>query len=433
MAKKLLMALIAACALMPFSMQGVGAHSLDTPGQLVQIKHSITTVQDLEQRGLMTPSEANRAIAFYVAQASQLVGHHMTVQQILAVPDLPQPALTPLQEFAGAITFLNLLLILAIVAVGGAFIYLFKQYMRMLFHILVHVPISVYELVFYVASLGSALIGWWLPTPMHQSLALFACVLFAGALAFSVSYRRELAYVFIIATILFLVWAPMAMLFMSPMIGFCAVSALLAVLGWNDFALRAINALGARVRSGFSQHIEYATLAGFAVLILFVCIRLLSGFMPALTVFAPGSVILGSVSGFGGLLALSDRWHALRVPPRAERREGETEDEFAARQEQVRQQERRVQRKHYWGFQIVSIVAGIGALFFGSVLQISELQKIGGTFFVVYLLIKLLEIPTRSRLIFAWLMFGIGTLTIGFCWFALTHAELFRAWLFLPG
>jgi len=356
------------------------------------------------------------------------------VQQILAVPDLPQQSLTPLQEFAGAITFLNSMLVLAIVAVGGAFIYLFKHYMRILFRILAHVPMLVYELTFYAASLSSALIGWWLPVPMHQSLALLACILFAGALAFSVSYRRELAHVFIIAMILFLVWTPMAMLFTSPLIGFFAIGALLAALGWNDFALWVINELGAHVRSGFSQHIEHTTLAGFVVLALFVSMRLLSGFVPVLTVFTLGAVILGGVSGFGGLLVLADRWYYPRYNiRRVERREGETDDEFAARREQAHQQDRKVQRKYYWGFQVVSIVAGTGALFFGSVLQISELQKIGGTFLVIYLLVKLVEIPTRSRLMFAWLVFGTGALTVGFCWFALLHSELFRAWLFLPG
>jgi hypothetical protein len=427
------MALVAACALMLFLVPVTGAQSLDTSGQLAQIKHSIITVQDLERRGLMTPSEADKAIAFYVAQASQLVGHQMTVQQILALPDLPQPSLTPLQEFVGVITFLNTMLVLAIIAVGGAFIYLFKHYIRLLFRILVHIPLLVYELTFYVASLLSALIGWWLPAPMHQSLALLACVLFAGALAFSVSYRRVLAHVFIIAMILFLVWTLMALLFTSPIIGFSAVGALLAALGWNDFVLWAINELGAHVRSDSSQHSEQVTLAGFIILTLFVGIRLLSGFVPLLTVFTLGSVILGSVCGFGGLLVLADRWYPPRYRTNVERREGETDDELAARVEQARQQEKHAHLRHYWSFQIVSIIALVGALFFGSVLQISELQKIGGTFFVIYLLIKLVEIPTRSRLMFAWLVVGTGTLTVGFCWFALAHPDLFHAWLFLPG
>ena len=433
MARKLFMALVATCALILFLTQVAGAQSLDMSSQLAQIKHSIITVQDLEQRRLMTPSEADKAIAFYMAQVSQLVGHQMTVQQISAVPDLPLQSLTPLQEFAGAITFLNIMLVLAVVVVGGAFIYLFHHYMRILFRILVRVPMLVYELAFYVASLSSALIGWWLPVPMHQPLALLACMLFAGALALSVSYRRELAHVFIIAMILFLVWTPMAILFTSPLIGFFAVGALLAALGWNDLVLWVINELGARVRSGFSQQIEHATLAGFAVLTLFVIIRLLNGFLPVLTVFTLGSVILGGMFGFGGLLMLSSRWHYPRYNIRVERREGETSNEFAARREHARQQERKIHLKHYWGFQIVSIIAGTGALLFGSVLQISELQRIGGTFFVIYLLVKLVEIPTRSRLMFAWLVFGIGVLTVGFCWFALAHSELFRAWLFLLG
>ncbi len=62
------------------------------------------------------------------------------------------------------------------------------------------------------------------------------------------------------------------------------------------------------------------------------------------------SVILGSVFGFGGLLALSDRWHYPRYNTRVERREGETNDEFAARREQARLQDKKVHRKYYWGF-----------------------------------------------------------------------------------
>lgn len=433
MARKWLLALGAACVLLLFLTQVVGAQRLDTSSQLAQIKHSIITVQELEQQKLITPSEADTAIAFYVTQASQLAGRPMTVQKMLAVPDPAQQSLTPLQEFAGAITFLNVMLIIAIIAVGGALIYLFKHYMRILFRLLTYVPLLVYELAFYATSCAAALIGWWLPAPMHQSLALLACVLFAGALAFSVRYRHVLAHVFLIALILFLVWTPMALLFASPFVGFLAVGALLAALGWNDLALWAINGLGAHVHSRFSQHLEHATLAGFVVLTLFVGTRLLSNVAPILAIFTLGSVLLGSVFGLGGLLLLSGRWYPRRPHTRVGRREGETDDEQAARQEQIHQQERNIYRKQYWGFQIVSIVAGIGALFFGSLLQISELQKIGGTFFIVYLLVKLAEIPTRSRLMFAWLVVGTGALTVGFCWFALAHPELFRTWLFLPG
>ena len=81
----------------------------------------------------------------------------------------------------------------------------------------------------------------------------------------------------------------------------------------------------------------------------------------------------------------------------------------------------------------MAIIAGVGALFFGSVFQMNELQKIGGTFFVLYCLIKLAEIPTGSRHIFALLIAGVGIMTICFCWFALTHQGLFQQWLFLPG
>jgi hypothetical protein len=137
-----------------------------------------------------------------------------------------------------------------------------------------------------------------------------------------------------------------------------------------------------------------------------VGIHLYSSLVPALGVFEFGALFLGSVTGYGGLLWLSDRWYW--------RSEGN-------------------RRRKYWGFQIVALIAGLGALFFGSLLQIDVLQKVGGTFFVVYCLVKIAEIPTRSRPAFALLIAALSLLAIGFCWFILVHPDLFRQWLFIPG
>src|SRR5205807_6922097 len=131
-------------------------------------------------------------------------------------------------------------------------------------------------------------------------------------------------------------------------------------------------------------------------------LRLVGALLPALAIFEFGALFLGSLVGYAGLLVLSSRWF-----------EGGYD-------------------KKYWAFQGVAIIAGVGALFFGSVFHIDELQKIGGTFFVLYCIDKPLELPTRSITAFALLIAIVGIITICFCWFALTHQELLQQFLFIP-
>jgi hypothetical protein len=153
--------------------------------------------------------------------------------------------------------------------------------------------------------------------------------------------------------------------------------------------------------------VERATIAAFEVLALFIGLRLIGALLPALAVFELGALFLGSLIGYAGLLILSSRWYVGR---------GDGGDNIK-----------------YLAFQGVAIIAGVGALFFGSVFHIDELQKIGGTFFVLYCIAKLTEIPTRSWPAFALLIAIVGIITISFCWLALTHQETFRQFLFIPG
>jgi hypothetical protein len=374
------------------------AQANDTIPDIIKIKHSITTIQELEQQGILTHADAEKSIAYYVTQASQAVGHTLTLNEIMATPDPTPQRLTPLQEFAGAIDFLRVVMVLGIIAVAGAVSYLFKYYVKKLLQLLRSVPIVVYEIVFYAASLGCGIRGWVLPEPLHSSIGLLACLLFAAALGFSTSYHRLLAHTFLFSALLFLVWAPAAILFGSSLIGFLAVGALISALGFNELVKIVVDSLRFRQKTV----VENATLAAFLVLALFIGLRVFGALIPVLAVFEFGALFLGSIVGYGGLLIWSSRWHG------------------------------QYHWERYWGFQVVAIIAGLGALFFGSVFQIGELQKIGGTFFVVYCLAKVGEIPTRSRPAFALLIVVVGSISICFCWFALTHQELFRQWLFFP-
>lgn len=377
--------------------QMVFAQANDGISEVIQIKHSILTIQELEQQGLLTHAEAEKSIAYYIPQASKAAGHKLTLNEILTTPDPTPQKLTPLQEFAGAIDFLRIILVFGLLAVFGAAIYLFRYYVGKLLQLFKNVHVVVYEIVFYVASLGCALWGWLLPEPMHGSLGFLGCLLFAGALGFSASYHRVPINRFRFSVILFMVWALGALLFDSALIGFIAIGALLSTLGFSPFIALVFNDGTRR----FDNIFEKTTGAAFAVLALFIGLRLVGALLPALAIFEFGALFLGSIVGYAGLLYLSSQW--------------------------------RQNRKRYWGSQGVAIVAGIGALFFGTVFQINELQKIGGTFFVLYCLVKAADIPVNSRPAWALLIAVVGIITICFCLFALTHQELFQQWLFLPG
>lgn len=396
--RKLAMCCIMGIVLCLFMTPVAFAQTYDNSPAIIRIKHSIMTVQELEQQGLITQAEATKSIAYYLAQASQEEGHPVTLHEMLATPDPTSQQLTPLQEFVGAIDFLRIILVLGIIAVAGALSYLFKFYVKKLLQLFLSVPIAAYEVIFYAACVGCGIGGWFSPEPIHSSLGFFASLLFVAALGFSTSHRRSLAHVFLFSGLLFLVWAPMAVLFNSSLVGFMAMGALLSALGFSEPA----KIMFASLR--FRQHmvIEKATFAAFLVLALFIGLKAIIPSVPALTVFEFGALFLGSLVGYVGLFVLSMRWY------------------------------NRNQRERYGVAQVAAIVAGLGALFFGSIFQISALQKIGGTFFVVYCLAKIGDIPAKNRPAFALLIALVGSLSICFCWFALTHQDLFRQWLFLP-
>ncbi len=210
MARRLAMLFGLSIALFLVMTQVAFAQANNGPPDIISIKHSILTVQELERQGILTHAEAEKSIIYYVAQASQVAGHPLTLDQILATPDPTPQKLTPLQQFAGAIDFLTFLLVLAILAVGGAVIYLFRYYVAKFIQLFKNVPVIVYEIVFYAASLGCVLWGWFLPEPIHGSFGFLGCLFFAGALGFSSSYHRVPVNRFRFSVMLFVVWAVVA-------------------------------------------------------------------------------------------------------------------------------------------------------------------------------------------------------------------------------
>ena len=115
--------------------------------------------------------------------------------------------------------------------------------------------------------------------------------------------------------------------------------------------------------------------------------------------FEGGVLFLGSFVGYLGLLIASSRWYEKRY--------------------------------NYGVFQVVTIVAGCAALFVGSVWQIGELQKIGGTFFILYVLEKIAEIPVRHRINYAYLGVLMAGLMYGFFMYIKANPDIVRPYLFM--
>lgn len=79
---------------------------------------------------------------------------------------------------------------------------------------------------------------------------------------------------------------------------------------------------------------------------------------------------------------------------------------------------------NYWFMQLLTIGAGIGALYFGNIYGIGLLSGIGGTFFCLYLIEKYGELPWKT-VGYSWGLLGFGVLVSVLAKIALTNPQYF--------
>lgn len=303
------------------------------------------------------------------------------------------PELTRLQRFAGMVTFVNVLWVLAIAGGVGCASFLFGSYVRELMRWLRDVPLVVYEALFHVSAAAFLFGGFQLSAAVGPYVGLTGCLLFLAALGFTVNHRKLELGGARFALILFAVWAAAALAYRSSMLGFIAVGALLAALGFTAAIFPLCYMIGFRDKDSVGR----TTAAALCLLAAFVALRVWGEAWPQALVFERGALFLGSFVGYLGLLIGSSRW--LAKP-----------DTYAYRQ-------------------VVTIAAGLAALYFGSVLGIAELQRIGGTFFVLYLLEKPAEIPLPNERAYAALGLAMASAVYAGCLFFKANPELARQFL----
>lgn len=369
--------------------------------ELKPVYDSILTIQATAEAGIITRAQADQGTAHYLKQAGRIAGAEMTVERLasLTYPEsaaAAPPKLTALQRFAGFITFINVLWILGIGLGVVCVTFLFGSYVVELLKALKNVPLVVYEASFYGVGVGLTAYGATLSAAVGPYVGLTGCLLFAGALGFSAKQRKFAADKFNFAAILFVGWTAATLVYGSSMLGFIAVGALLAALGFSAMMMP----LGVIIGFKDEASLGKATTAAFCLLALFGGLRVLDARLPFLQVFERGALFLGSFVGYLGLLIASSRWY-----------DGK--------------------RHHYVLFQVVTIAAGIAAIALGSIFGIDELQKIGGTFFVLYALEKLIEIPAKSARGYAVVGLCAAAAIYGFCLYTKSHPETFRAYLMI--
>ncbi|MUG93346.1 hypothetical protein F7734_13285 [Scytonema sp. UIC 10036] len=355
--------------------------------QLTAIKYSLTTVDDLESRGVLSVDLANLQRKYYLTNAQTLLSSPVAPEQLTALlknydklHDVQ--TLSIKQRIAGFFTFVNIIWfassILLVIAIG----WLVALY---LLPILFAIPPGVYEIIIYAVCLTSIVGGREFASGIAEFIALPGCLGLIGALTFSEYLHRKALQQFyeeskidrfsLYSLILFCIWAAVAIAYNSVTIAFLSVISLETFLGFSVLVMPLCYFIGFRER----KVIPRTTAASFLLLVFYVGLKITQTDIAYLNIFSSGALFMGAFVYFIGLLILSSKWHGHN------------------------------NLWHYVGLQILTIVSGVAAIFIGSVWHIAQLQGIGGTFLFLYLLEKYWELPWKKQS-WAWATLGLAVL-----------------------
>lgn len=356
----------------------------ETAARLAPLRDAVNALGRTAADGIITPAQADQGQAFYLRQATEIVGRPVSKDELLSVaaPTEAPAHLTALQRAAGALTFINIICVLAIFLLVAGAAALFGSYIKDLLKLFTRIPLAVYEALFYLSGVALGAYGLTLGEGTAAYVGLTGCLLIGAAALFSAKHHKAFAEKFNLSLICFAVWTAAALLYQSSMLGFLAVTALLGVLGFSVMATPLCYAIGFKNEAAVGK----ATSAAFGLLAVFAGVRIIGAHLPVVQVFERGALFMGSFVGYLGLLVASSKWY-----------DGK--------------------KSNYALFQVVTVLALIGAIAVGSIFGISELQKFGGTFLVLYGVEKMAEIPAKSLRGYAAVALLIGGAIYAFCLF----------------
>ncbi len=352
--------------------------------QLLPTKHAVQALEDTMKTGVLTKEQFGVATKKYLLEAEKIASRHVSLEEILSVPE---PAkLTGLQKFAGLVAFINILWVLSICFGVFCLSFIMIDWFKAL-------PGIFYETALYLAGASCVYAGLDLGLSIREYIALTGCLLVTGGVSVTHYLHNHKGSGSWESLIVAVFSGVVAVIYASNMVGFVAVTALMSALGFSMIITPLCYGIGFRDEDAVSK----ATSAAFVILSVYVGSVMFGWHLGKAEVFMAGALWMGSFVGYLGLLIASSKWYHSR--------------NYALRQ-------------------IVTVCAGLLALYIGSVAQIGELQKIGGTLFVLYVIEKLMEIPAKNFIEYCYLGLFISGLLYGFCAYVKAHAEAMKQFLF---
>ncbi len=350
----------------------------------IQAYHALVAVDDLEARGVLDTTTADTQRDHYLAVAADEIGQPLTRDELTAL------VFAENQGWWRFVTFVNIIWLFASLMIVLAFAYIFTTY---ILPFLFLIPVTVYELLLYVACFGLLYIAHDRFNPDVGQFVAMPSLL--GLLPLGTwSYERHvvnrrhrtddkkserrfndyrLPLLFQHSAML-AVYIVAAIIFDSEIIGFFAVVEFLIVIG-----LAGVPELIAGIlRQKLSDSLEEIGLIVSLSLMLVYIVGETLGIDGAYLLFEPAVFYIGTYIYFTLLAVVASRFY-------------------------------RRERARFWFWQVAAIVSGIGALFVGIMLEIDTMQESGGTFLLIYLIEKYIEMMNWGRH-WAWAMLGLGLL-----------------------
>lgn len=364
-------------------------YTIEQLGAIAEAQACLRGGEKLRQIAAITEPQLNEGAKKCLGEINAVLGTSFTREQILEIETGNMPNLTALQRAAGHVNWHNTVWFFAVLGIGVCVCVLFWR----LGLILVMLPKELYELAGYLG--GGALIYHAAQSPVRPMESLLGALLVMGGLILSKVRMKEKFKKpeIVIPTIMTAVFAIAAMTSYSSIIGYFAVASALAALGFSIIVLPGVYLIGYNEDDAVAR----GTFASFALLGAFMIIRLTGTTLPYVALFADGVWLVAGIVGFIGLLIMSNRWF-WKYHTRSAR--NESPEQAAARRQ-----------LGYVMFQIIMVGACVLGLWFGSTFQVGAIQKIAGTFLVLWVLEKPFEIAVESITYYAIAGLGVfGTL-----------------------
>ncbi|OZH52036.1 hypothetical protein AFK68_26905 [Hydrocoleum sp. CS-953] len=101
---------------------------LEKVQELISIRHSITTIEELEKRGVLSETQAITETKYYLEKSQLIVGEKLSLEEIIQLTNnyeivTPGSQINIIQKVAGFVTFTNIILtaaaILLVLAVAS--------------------------------------------------------------------------------------------------------------------------------------------------------------------------------------------------------------------------------------------------------------------------------------------------------------------------